>query len=814
MYSIKLQSVCFIENDNDSKSLSINDGKVKISRDDGKTNYFRFDKCYIASPDSNDNQIAFNESNIFQTILPSIRMLLFGFNSSIWMMSTNPSLSEMKESLFLNRVFTSLFEEIEEQSYTNTTQNYIISSNISTTCFEIYDTKIKDLLQSATSTKTTTKPTNKQSIPASTPIRLREMPDTGTYVDGLTSVPVCTIEECSILINRILKNRSYLVTGIDPNVIANANNNVSVAVTDINPDQSTSCTTNELTNANGIINTNGSTKQQKLPSSSKITTTTSSSAFKRTNSTLVSDMTTTTTTTTVPLPVVAVPGSTPPTMVVGAVTHVFVNIQVCITLQSQNKKEIIERRAILQLVLFASAEVYKRHIKSDEISSIMTRKEYDSRKSPFFSSDGIYLSKENLSNATSATVAIFHVANLRQSMKSLSTLTRVVKKLLERSTSSSSSITSNTSASKDIIGSSTVASVVQLSNHIPYRDHIITRLLQPSLSRNCAMSLILSIHGDDESAIQLLRFASSMGDLRNTVTTSFEKTKTEDESEETEYYSNSSTDNVTPSSPSLSSWHRSRKAYANSLMEGIAADMGLLGMSLDAVEESRLQTMRELGLQIDVIHSTTARKQIHVDNITNVTGSIGGGMAARLRAVTVENGIENVTDNISDNRDDNDMSNKMDPSNGIGIGIEGEIRSNNEMHVSPGIVHTKDDDDEVVVCTINSSLSSLHTNTTTTINNNSYGKKSTDETTTANNDNDNDNNNNYTDNITSPPVTTIAIPTTLTTTTTTMTIPIKSSQLSTLPFLPKNRNVSTNTNTKMSIQKSGIKTSTRISSDK
>ncbi|CAK9253042.1 unnamed protein product [Sphagnum jensenii] len=97
---------------------------------------------------------------------------------------------------------------------------------------------------------------------------------------------------------------------------------------------------------------------------------------------------------------------------------------------------------------------------------------------------------------------------------SLLTLRRVIDALNPASSSTSSSSTSSSSTSS----SSSGTAVVPVSNHVPYRNSGLTRLLQDSLGGNAKTSLLVTVSPlqiNVQETVQTLRFGGSAGQVIN-----------------------------------------------------------------------------------------------------------------------------------------------------------------------------------------------------------------------------------------------------------------------------------------------------------
>jgi hypothetical protein len=92
---------------------------------------------------------------------------------------------------------------------------------------------------------------------------------------------------------------------------------------------------------------------------------------------------------------------------------------------------------------------------------------------------------------------------LKNSLKSLATFSRVVKALVERKSETIATSNSTTHTNNLI--------------HVPFRDSSLTRLLRPALDGNCFLSMVTIPPTNLDSASRALRFASQIGKLFNMI---------------------------------------------------------------------------------------------------------------------------------------------------------------------------------------------------------------------------------------------------------------------------------------------------------
>lgn len=233
--------------------------------------------------------------------------------------------------------------------------------------------------------------------------------------------------------------------------------------------------------------------------------------------------------------------------VIGPVGHVFVVVEVERTFFNMNSNTFFIRSSVMKVISLATAETLNyRPLKGDDLIVVAEKDVADP-----FKPKGDELGPTKLSAKLSM---------LQNGTQSLSTLTRVVRALqlqsrdanggedsdiavassremdaLSRSTTAPagilgiecnndnyginsnipSSVLSPSRSKTNISPSPTLG--VPVVNHVPYRDHMLTRLLQSSLQGNCALHMVTLVSNRNENISNQLRFAAAVRGLSNVV---------------------------------------------------------------------------------------------------------------------------------------------------------------------------------------------------------------------------------------------------------------------------------------------------------
>ena len=188
-----------------------------------------------------------------------------------------------------------------------------------------------------------------------------------------------------------------------------------------------------------------------------------------------------------------------PARLVGAIGSLFilVNIEQLVYVIASGETKTIE--STLEFVFLCSSDVLS--CKPDKYEGIQSIRLIDSTPNYIISgsADEIKMKNNKL------------LVSLQSGLQSLSALTRVVNGLSGGLiTSENGTLNSN---SKVLTAGSTPTQKHQ--NHIPFRDSLLTRLLQKSLSGNCSVFMITIVNGASEGLIKSLRFAAEIRNISN-----------------------------------------------------------------------------------------------------------------------------------------------------------------------------------------------------------------------------------------------------------------------------------------------------------
>ena len=183
---------------------------------------------------------------------------------------------------------------------------------------------------------------------------------------------------------------------------------------------------------------------------------------------------------------------------IGAVGHTFVKINVKQTVLSVLDGQCKTRQSTLEIVSLAAAEVL--NFKAEKGENLILCPLCD------------FSSNETTSGKTTATSSDTDVKGnskvlslLQNGLQSLSTLTRVVKAL--KGDDSTTTATNDGGGTNNSHGIATAPSssgkddskLSPQTQHIPFRDNVLTRLLQRSLQGNCSLFVINVVDGRSES---------------------------------------------------------------------------------------------------------------------------------------------------------------------------------------------------------------------------------------------------------------------------------------------------------------------------
>ena len=188
-----------------------------------------------------------------------------------------------------------------------------------------------------------------------------------------------------------------------------------------------------------------------------------------------------------------------PARLVGAIGSLFIlmNIEQLVYVVASGETKTVE--STLEFVFLCSGDVLS--CKPDKYEGIQSIRLIDSTPNHIISgsSDEIKMKNNKL------------LVSLQTGLQSLSALTRVVNGL-----SGGLVISENgplNSSTKAVTVGSTQTQKPQ--NHIPFRDSLLTRLLQKSLCGNCSVFMVTIVNGASEGLIKNLRFAAEIRNISN-----------------------------------------------------------------------------------------------------------------------------------------------------------------------------------------------------------------------------------------------------------------------------------------------------------
>lgn len=215
--------------------------------------------------------------------------------------------------------------------------------------------------------------------------------------------------------------------------------------------------------------------------------------------------------------------------VIGPASHIFVTLHIKQFMYVGSTRTIVQLDSTLQIVLLASSDHLGIHASPTEAISFMTLSQFDE----------LFSSAQTKVTSKVRDVKQAHFANqevkknLQQnSFRALSTLTRVVQLLGAKydtnSSTSKSSAEAPVQSLAELVGKKSKAaaskrpktSVVIERAHIPFRDSLLTRLLQSSLQGNFAQFVLTRINSEVnsfETSFSAMRFASGLHKLYNVI---------------------------------------------------------------------------------------------------------------------------------------------------------------------------------------------------------------------------------------------------------------------------------------------------------
>lgn len=217
--------------------------------------------------------------------------------------------------------------------------------------------------------------------------------------------------------------------------------------------------------------------------------------------------------------------------IVGPAAHVFLMVRITQLVYVSSSKTMVQLDSTLQILSLAASENLSYHATQTEAISFMTLQQYEETYG--MSSLRTTAKLRDLKQSHFGSQEIKKNLQL-SSFKALSTLTRVVQILGSKFESSPSSsdlsksqekiprlrIKQSSSADRD---QSSPPPIKRFdSNHIPFRDSLLTRLLQTTLQGNCAQFFLTIVRSDGSTqdyspSHSAMRFASSLYKLYNII---------------------------------------------------------------------------------------------------------------------------------------------------------------------------------------------------------------------------------------------------------------------------------------------------------
>jgi hypothetical protein len=256
----------------------------------------------------------------------------------------------------------------------------------------------------------------------------------------------------------------------------------------------------------------------------------------------------------------------------------------------------VHRKASLNLVWLNTADNLISMMESSNFKAFPDYQSLSHSSFEWLNPNSIASSSTNSSNPTAAgntgTDLQSRQIQLKNSLKSLSTLTRVVTSLMERNHSSETTNTATVAAGND--GGKKMV-------HIPFRDSMLTRLLKNVLNGNCFLSMITVPPRDNiEGTSRSLRFASQIGKLYNLIWINEELLLRQkillpiDSNEEPDKVNPLVAEEKKEENDQISETFNHFANLENEMNE----QMGLLAAELDRLESLRWNTLESLSLQL------------------------------------------------------------------------------------------------------------------------------------------------------------------------------------------------------------------------
>jgi hypothetical protein len=301
-------------------------------------------------------------------------------------------------------------------------------------------------------------------------------------------------------------------------------------------------------------------------------------------------------------------------IVIQVVVHSYQTILLPSSSSSSTKNEQIRhkvhRKASLNLVWLNTADNLISMMESSNFKAFSDYQSFRNSSFEWLNPNSIASSSTNNSNSSSNNITIAgntgtdlqsRQIQLKNSLKSLSTLTRVVTSLMERN-HLSSEITNTTGT--PFVNESGMTNNGKKMVHIPFRDSMLTRLLKNVLNGNCFLSMITVPPRDNiEGTSRSLRFASQIGKLYNLIWINEElllrqKILLPIDSSEAQQVPEKRNSMVAEEKKEENEQISETFNHFANLENEMNEQMGLLAAELDRLESLRWNTLESLSLQL------------------------------------------------------------------------------------------------------------------------------------------------------------------------------------------------------------------------
>jgi hypothetical protein len=188
------------------------------------------------------------------------------------------------------------------------------------------------------------------------------------------------------------------------------------------------------------------------------------------------------------------------------ISNAFINIQINSTILNSNDNSIEQRKSNLEIISLAPIEALNYKLNPNDIMLVTTWKDIISGFVRKDDNDMNIINDNNDSNNNNSTNnAVKIQASKQNSIQSLSTLTRVINLL---------------KINRDLLNNANtnlfdISKIEQ--HHIPYRDSILTRILQPTLEGGKSSIYMISILDNNSmnNICNILRFSSEISGKKN-----------------------------------------------------------------------------------------------------------------------------------------------------------------------------------------------------------------------------------------------------------------------------------------------------------